>query len=191
MIDEIWKDIPGYEGHYQASTLGKIRSLDRYLFHPICRRRFLKGRVLKLALSDRGYLHLCLYNPKNKNHRINRLIAQTFIPNPENLPEVNHKDGNKLNNNVDNLEWCTSSENNLHAVRMGLVKRGVTDPRSKPVVQLTLDGDFVAEFAGVKEAARETGISLGNISNVLHKKRNFAGGYKWEFKTNYKLKQAA
>lgn len=178
MIEEIWKDIDGYEGRYQASTLGQVRSLDG-----VSRQgRFLKGKVLKQSVTKTGYHHLYLHNP-GKNYRVNRLVAQTFIPNPTNLPQVNHIDGNKANNRVDNLEWCTQSENQLHAVKTGLQTSGASDYRSKPVVQLTLTGDVVAVYAGVKEAARITGLSVGNISMVLNKypQRHTSGGYKWEF----------
>jgi hypothetical protein len=110
---EIWKDIEGYEGLYQVSTFGNIKSLPK-------RKGFLftKERILKPKLTIKGYLEVTLRKNNYSNYkRINRLVAEAFIPNPENKPEVNHKDGNKQNNNDWNLEWNTNQENKSHAVK--------------------------------------------------------------------------
>lgn len=119
---EIWKDIPGYEGLYQASRSGKIRSMSRRLDYRTGS-RMIDGRILRPALSKEGYLRVCLCREgEEKNGKVHRLICLTFLPNPENKPHVNHKDGNKLNNHVDNLEWCTASYNQRHAFAKGLAK---------------------------------------------------------------------
>lgn len=111
---EFWKDIRGYEGIYQISNLGKIKSL-----HRDCT----KGRILNPAKNNRGYLRLGLSgNGKVRYDSVHRLVAEAFIPNPKNLPEVNHIDGNKLNNRVENLEWVTKGENQVHAYKTGLRK---------------------------------------------------------------------
>lgn len=108
MIEEIWKDILGYEGLYQVSSYGRVRSLDRYdrMNH------FLKGRILKLYTRKGGYLFVQLHlNGKGKNYLVHRLVAIAFIPNPDNLPEVNHLDEDKTNNRVENLEFCDRKYN--------------------------------------------------------------------------------
>lgn len=112
--EEIWKDIIGYEGLYQVSSLGRVRSLDRYDSN----NHFLKGRILKLSANGKGYLKVALNsNGKAKTYSVHRLVLQSFIPNPDNLPQVNHKDENKTNNNVDNLEWCDNSYNLNYGTR--------------------------------------------------------------------------
>lgn len=119
-MKEQWKYIPGYEG-YQASNLGEIRSIDRNIAYPNGGVRFLHGCLRKPHISHNGYyrLKLCISGDSGM-HVVHRLVAQTFIPNPLNKPQINHKDGNKLNNCVDNLEWCTAKENNTHAIDTGL-----------------------------------------------------------------------
>lgn len=118
---EIWKDIPGYEGKYQASTLGRIKSLPKKV---ACRGgyRTTTERIMKIHEKYRGgspcYLSVDL--GKGNSHTIHRLVAITFLPNPKNLPQINHKDGNKWNNRLENLEWCTGSENMQHAYKIGL-----------------------------------------------------------------------
>lgn len=111
---EIWRDIPGYEEIYKISNLGRIKSLHRDR---------IKGQILNPAKNNRGYLRLGLSgNGKVRYDSVHRLVAEAFIPNPKNLPEVNHIDGNKLNNRVENLEWVTKGENQIHAYKTGLRK---------------------------------------------------------------------
>lgn len=115
MTEEIWRPVVGYEGLYEVSSYGRVRSLDRYVNN----NSFWKGRILKLSDDGRGYLraHLCLNN-KIKNFLVHRLVAQAFIPNPDNFPQVNHIDEDKSNNCVDNLEWCSIEYNNNYGSRM-------------------------------------------------------------------------
>lgn len=121
--NEIWKDIPGYEGYYQASSLGRIKSLGITINSGKAGFRFKEGRVRKLCIMPNGYHHIFLHKERVfKQHYVHRLIAQTFIENPENKRYVNHINGIKTDNAVDNLEWCTGHENMRHAAQNGLLK---------------------------------------------------------------------
>ena len=131
MIEE-WRTIVGYEGQYEVSSYGRVRSLDRY----DRMNRFWKGRILNLHTGTGGYLFVGLSsNGNEKNYLVHRMVAQAFIPNPDNLPQVNHKDEDKSNNRVDNLEWCTSFYNNEYGTRKKRwyetrIKNGTMNPKN-------------------------------------------------------------
>ena len=118
MIEE-WRPIEGYEGLYEVSNTGQVRSLDRY----DSMNRFLRGRILRLFTDGLGYLRAQLYsNSKRKSFLVHRLVAQAFIPNPDNLPQVNHRDENPSNDNVDNLEWCDGKYNVNYGTRIDRIR---------------------------------------------------------------------
>lgn len=170
---EIWKDIVGYEGLYQVSNLGRIRN---------------SSIVLK-QYTQFGYNYVGLWKDKKcKKFRVHRLVAQAFIPNPHNFPHINHKDENKTNNCVDNLEWCTPKYNNSYGTKtkrqLETYKKHNTSNAEKEVVMLSLDCDIVNVYKSLSDASRQTGLSLGNLSEVCNKMphRLTLGGYKWKFK---------
>lgn len=120
-VIEIWRDIPGYEGYYQVSNLGEVRSLPRYKKEKSGRKYLMNGKILKQSFTSTGYKKVELQiNNERKTYKTHRLVAKAFLVNTYNKPHVNHKDGNPLNNVVDNLEWCTQKENVQHARENGL-----------------------------------------------------------------------
>lgn len=164
MYKEIWRDVVNYEGLYQVSNLGRVKSLIS------------KEKILKQNLDYYKYSYVQLWKDGiGKKIKVHRLVAETFIPNRQNKPQVNHKDGNKLNNHVDNLEWCTGSENIKHALAHGLKKC-----KTKKVVQYDKQDNFIKEWESIKEAKNITGIT--HISSCCRNERKTAGGYKWKYK---------
>ena len=162
---ETFVKINGFE-KYEVSNLGKVRNIKN-------------GRILKPKLHRDGYLTYGLYeNNKQKNLLLHRIIATAFIDNPEGKPCVNHIDENKLNNDLSNLEWCSVRENNMHGTR---TKRAA-EKLSQKVIQLDLNDNVLNEFKSMKQAERETGTSVGNISSCCDGERKSAGGYKWRRK---------
>jgi hypothetical protein len=137
MINEIWIDIKNYEGIYQISNFGNVKSIMRIGKHNKGRKwQIRKERTLKNRNDGRGYYSVILYKGNTKiSYRIHRLVAKAFIPNINNRPEINHKDGNKQNNNVDNLEWCTRKENTSHARQNGLYPKNARRLFNKNTVE--------------------------------------------------------
>lgn len=162
-LDEIWKDIKGYEGEYQISNRGRIKSI-RYIAKY---NRFIE-KVMKPGDNGRGYLTTMIGRKGNvKTVKIHRLVAETFVPNPNDLSEVNHIDGNKQNNNVENLEWVSHQENMIHAHKTGLTKdesklsRYEIDFMRKNYIPR--DSKF-----GIRAFARNTGLSSSHITRIIH-----------------------
>lgn len=170
-MKEIWKDIPGYEGLYQISNLGKVYSKKR-------------NKLLVIVKNDKGYCYVQLYkNGKSNLFRLHRIVAKTFIPNPKNLPEVNHLDGNKENNCVNNLEWCTHIDNMRHGFKNNLIPiKKPNEPASvcKKVYQYDLNNNLLNIFKSVRDASRLTGINFQNISRYCLKQRK-CKNYIWKY----------
>lgn len=167
-IEEIWKDIPGYENIYWISNKGRVKS---------------KNKILKLSVHRDGYMKagLCV-NGKVRTYQVHRLVALAFIPNPNNLPQINHKDENKTNNCVGNLEWCTMEYNIFYGTgqERGKTCRGLP-ANAKQVLQYSLDGKLLAKYPSGGEASRKTGVAPANISSCARHIRYQMGGYVWRY----------
>lgn len=167
MIKENWRDIEGYEGLYMVSDRGRVKSLNY--------RNTGKEKILKRIKNKWGYLTIRLHKDgKQKDYRVNRLVAKTFIPNPENYPDVNHRDEDKTNNAVDNLEWCTRKHNCNYGSRNEKISK------SKNIPVMCIETGEV--FSSYKEAQEKTGIFANSIGACAkHKKRHYtAGRFHWK-----------
>ena len=171
-----WRDISGYEGLYQVSNTGEVRSLDRITTGN--RRRKIKGKPIKQSKTTTGYwkVELCK-DGKARSKKVHRLVAGAFIDNPENKPNINHKDNNPLNNNVDNLEWCTQAENVVHAYMIGATKQS-----KKPRVAFDdIVESVIAEYIpynrehSICAIGRRIGINKGTLYTAIkrYKRRNY------------------
>lgn len=180
-MKEIWKDVPEYEGIYQVSNFGNVRSLNY--------NNNKKTKEIAKKSHKNGYLTVVLCkNAEKKNKSIHRLVALAFIPNPNNYPCVNHIDARKENNNVENLEWCTYKQNTAHAIKCGLLNPnfmlGVTGAKnklSKKIVQYDLQGNIVNRWDCISDAARFYGVRPGNINNCLRGRNKTYKGYIWRY----------
>ena len=178
MIEEVWRDITGYEGYYQVSSEGRAKSLERTFIDKIGRERYVKECILKPVIDRYGYLSVSLYaDGKQKKLRVHRLVCEAFHENHDNKPDVNHINENKTDNRAVNLEWCTAKENCNHGTR----NERSAKKRSKPVGQYTLDGELVKIWPSVMETERQAGFSNGNISQAANGKFKQAYGFIWKY----------
>lgn len=183
--DEIWKWVKGWEGIYKISSHGRLKSFKE---NP-------DGYILQTGLYSARYVRMRLtYYDRSESVYIHRLVAEHFIPNPENKKYVNHIDMDRSNNRVGNLEWVTAHENSKHAAKNkpemleGMIEYN-KHQKTRVIQQLTPSGGFIAEYSNAGEASRETGVCRRNILQVANqteyapgKTRDQAGGYKWRFK---------
>jgi hypothetical protein len=172
-MEEIWKDIPGWEGFYAASNLGRIKNVRT-------------GHIQKLYNHKNGYVYCHLSkNGSTKVLRVHRVIAETFIPNPNNLTQVNHKSEVKTDNSIDNLEWCDAKYNAGFGTRIErIVEKNINHPgKSKWVIKLNKDNEILHFYPSTMQAERETGINHSHIMKCCLGKKNYktAGGYIWKY----------
>lgn len=178
--NELWKPVVGFEGLYEVSNLGRVKTLAK-------KHNNYTDKLLKPIKNPFGYVYVMLSG--RKHIFVHRLVAQAFILNKLNKPFVNHKNGDKEDNRHCNLEWCTRSENQLHGYRTGLLKvnktmlgkRGVLCCHSKPIEQYTIDGVFIKKWSSQKEAARELKLSQGNINSTITGRYKHTGGFVFKF----------
>lgn len=182
--NEVWRSVVGYEGLYEVSNLGRVRSLDRIQYNPVAatHQTFHPGHIMNGVVSHRGYRMVMLrdVNGKRKNCSVHRLVAMAFIPNPNNLPFVNHKNYNQLDNRVENLEWCTEYDN-VHYGRADRIRQA-HQPKNKAVLQFSLDGKLLGEYINITSAARAVGTTRMNIRKCCGGIYKQAAGYKWIYK---------
>ncbi len=172
---EIWRDIKDFEGLYQVSNFGRVRSL-------------VNNMILKPMKDRGGYLYVALYKEKNRKYKlVHRLVAEAFIPNPLNLSEVNHKiegkEGKQINT-VENLEWCDRKYNSNYGTRNERIKKKNTNgKRSKQVIQFLKDGTFIREWSSTMEIERQLQFGHGAISRCCRGETKTYKGYIWKYKT--------
>ena len=186
-MEEIWKDIEGFEGLYQVSNIGRVRSYDREITKPHPRNQSIpftyiqKGRVLRQRKHTAGYWTVMLWKDHVPYTRtVHRLVAEAFIPNPQNLPEVNHIDEDKANSIVTNLEWVTKSGNMRH----GSCGERMGRKHWKAVVQMDENGNVIKEWPCAQHAAEQLNIRHTQIIAVCRGRYGckHAGGYRWRYK---------
>ena len=174
--EEIWKPVNNFEGLYEVSTFGRVRSIARSTT---------RGGIRKISLC-RGYefVRLCK-NGIHYNAKVHRMVAEAFLPKREVANEINHIDGNKRNNHVSNLEWCTPKENMQHSKQLGLNKALQENNllTSHPVIMFSPKENRIKTFPSISEAMRSTGVDRASVQRCCVGKQKTAGGYKWMYHT--------
>lgn len=199
MENEIWKPVVGFEGLYEVSSYGRVRTVLHYTKRGNSDHALVKERILKFFLSRKGYYCIKLRKDGAAIHKkVHRLVAEAFLPNPENKTQIDHIDTNKLNNAVSNLRWATPSENKNNALTRALHSQiqsqevviekcmsgraaNGAKTRRRPVRQYDNVGNFIAEYPSMVNAQTATGIKTNFISSACSGKIRMAGGFKWEY----------
>lgn len=183
---EVWKDVVGYEGLYQVSNYGKIRSVDRLVAHNNGGEQFIKGKNKKIQIRDKdGYGQVNLYKDgKYKTLKVHRIVAEAFLGKCDENLQINHKDWDRKNNKIENLEWCTAKYNVEHR-RSPLVvnraKRWYGPIRERKIVQKQIDGEIKKYYPSAASAAKENGFDSSSITKAARKKMRTYKGYIWEY----------
>lgn len=189
--EEIWKEVEGCEGIYLASSFCRFKALSKIKINGKKCSYVAPDKVLKQWINNKGYLCIDFKVNKKQHHNLShRVIAKLFIPNPDNKPCINHKNGVKMDNRLDNLEWCTKRENSIHAFKTGLlflaptmIKRGAENHMTRQVVQLDLNKNFINCFDKMDDA--KLALKANHISEVCMGLRKKCKGFIWMYKTDY------
>ena len=184
LIEEVWKDIDECDGFYQVSNLGRVRSVDRYIErmnNGTMSKQFCKGRILKQNVDEDGYFRINIrLDRKDKRFGVHRLVAATFISNPDNLPCVNHINGNKQDNSVENLEWCTVAYNNHHAEKIGLRPHSIYEDRNAVKAKLSKPVKCIENgvvYSSYTEAEKSLNLGSTAVFHSIKYKRKTKSGY--------------
>lgn len=180
---ETFKDINGFDG-YQISNMGRVRSKDRVIVYNNGCKHLHKGRIIRTHQNHNGHVQVLLYKGSKATGKfVHRLVAEAFIPNPEHLPIINHKNENPLDNRADNLEWCTYRYNsNYGSCPEKISERQLNRPDCSKPVRAIKNNNVVATYPSLHEASRATGAMVSGISASAHDRIDWlVGGYKWEF----------
>ena len=187
---EIWKDIKGYENLYQISNMGRVKSLERIIIRCDNKTQTIKEKILKTRIGNNGYYTIILSKKGEiKKIDIHRLIAIAFIPNPDNKPCIDHINGDRTDNRIENLRWVTQKENINNPISISKMKNnhhlkntfGAEHPLSKPILQFTLDGKLVRKWESAVDIKKELGFNNCHISSCCNGKRKTANGYIWKY----------
>ncbi len=176
-MDEIWRDIEGYEGKYQISNLGRVKSLKQLYGGTYVYREKLITPI-KQKYDDYHYVNL-YKNGKQRHFKVHRLVAIHFLPNPKGKREINHINGCKSDNRAENLEWVTPKENMKHAY--SVLKIRPQQSQLMPVAKLSLDGEVIEVFDSIQDAVRATGLLATGICACCRGKKKKCGGFRWEY----------
>lgn len=180
-MNENWKAIPGWEGRYEVSNMGRVRSLNRTV-----RSRVFPGKILSQRVNKQGYLYVGLSShSKVVSYKVHRLVALAFIENSNGETCIDHIDRDKLNNRAENLRWCTLSDNQNNPLtlkyRRERIESGVYTRKGVAVKQLNLDGELIQSFNSIYLAEKATGLHHATIRKRCYMDDNVWGGYRWEF----------
>ena len=185
-MEEVWKDIKGFEGMYQVSSLGHVKSLERQITG--IKSKYIKERLLKQSPDGKGYLMVWLYyRNKRLTRKVHRLVAEAFVPNHDCKPQIDHVNGNKKDNRSCNLRWCTGKENFHNPIsyqRNSESKYGEKNHHARPVRQYSKDWEFIKEWPCINDAVRSVGCSHSHIVQCCKGERKTTGGFCWSYVDN-------